>query len=383
MATVKAVYNYSYDYEGAKITFKKGEQFQLLSKANRDWWQVRRWKEGSAEDIYVPAVYVKEVSDQKKTEDPLYENIADLAKKVKQNGDATVVDDGHQYALPALKPKPKRESSKDKNDSVTSPLHQSHRPKLTTSNSVEAAASKTNGFVPKEQPVSVEETSEPTSPTQQPTRSKSTKESSPPVVVTSGTSPPPTQQKPGIKEGWMPTYALPPVSPKFRSKSLNTGDDQVTESSLDRHPRSSSPAQGSGGGKGRVPPPVLPKVKPTRPRSMINTSQEQPESLGSEPSDVCSTFLQPGAARHPAMRQEQEKLGDGKLGSDPPKIRKTPSPRTSLDENMLCKVCSANTKYCTALNFRGSKFSQIGESSLQIRMLSPRMLFIDARAVRA
>ena len=342
MATVKAVYNYSYDYEGAKITFKKGEQFQLLSKANRDWWQVRRWREGSAQDIYVPAVYVKEVEVPKKGEDPLYENIAELAKKVKQNGDAMAVEDGPQYALPALKPKPKRESSKDKNDSVTSPLHQAHRPKLTKGSSVEAS-SKTNGFVPKEQPVSAEEPTNPTSPTQQPKPSKSGKESSPPVIVTGNTSAPPTQQKPGIKEGWIPTYALPPVSPKLRSKSLNTGDDQAVESSLDRHPRSQSPAQGSGGGKGRVPPPVLPKVKPTRPRSMVNTSQEQPENLGSDPSDVCSTFLQPGAAKHPVTRQEQEKLGDGKLGSEPPRIQKTPSPRTSLDENMLSKVRSANT----------------------------------------
>ena len=61
MAKVRAAYSYSYNYEGKEISFKKDEEFQLLVKSNKNWWQVRRWMDGSAQDIYVPAVYIKEV----------------------------------------------------------------------------------------------------------------------------------------------------------------------------------------------------------------------------------------------------------------------------------------------------------------------------------
>ncbi len=60
---VKAFYNYSYNYEGKKIRFKRGDEFQLLTKSNVDWWLVRRYIDGSAQDIYVPAAYVKEVNN--------------------------------------------------------------------------------------------------------------------------------------------------------------------------------------------------------------------------------------------------------------------------------------------------------------------------------
>ena len=80
MAKVKAAYNYSYNYEGKKISFKKDEEFQLLSKSNNDWWQVRRYLDGAAQDIYVPAVYVKEVKEPvaPKEVDPTYMNLDDL-----------------------------------------------------------------------------------------------------------------------------------------------------------------------------------------------------------------------------------------------------------------------------------------------------------------
>ena len=81
MAKVKALYSYTYDYEGSKISFKSGDEFQLLAKVNTDWWHVRRWvNEGCAQDIYIPAVYVKEVG----TEDsnPVYQNMAELKKQV-------------------------------------------------------------------------------------------------------------------------------------------------------------------------------------------------------------------------------------------------------------------------------------------------------------
>ena len=59
--TVIVQHDYSYSYKGKTVSFKKGERFQLLNKANSDWWQVRRWNQGVAEDVYVPAVYLKEV----------------------------------------------------------------------------------------------------------------------------------------------------------------------------------------------------------------------------------------------------------------------------------------------------------------------------------
>lgn len=344
MATVKAVYNYSYDYEGSKITFRKGEEFQLLSKANQDWWQVRRWKEGSAQDIYVPAVYVKEV-EQVKEENPLYENITDLAKKLKENGD--VSDDGPQYDLPTTKPK-KESSVKDKtrNEPITSPLHHAQRPKpepLDGKVHTDGSSLKTNGFVPKNQrPPAEENTTEPSSPSRVPKRSKSGKETSPPIVV-ADSSTPKSGQKPSIKDGWIPTYALPPVSPKLRSRSVNTDarsgipPTSPIESSLDRFPRALSPAQ-QGGGKNKVPPPVLPKSKQPRPVSMVVTSQEHSEIL--DDSDPHSTFLAPAAAKHPPVKQEQEKPVESKSGFESLGIRKTPSPKTNLDEaTTKNKVC--------------------------------------------
>ena len=340
MATVKAVYNYSYNYEGAKITFRKGEEFQLLSKANQDWWQVRRWKEGSAQDIYVPAVYVKEVEEVKE-ENPLYENITDLAKKLKENGD--VGDDGPQYDLPV--PKPKKDSSvkdKSRNDPITSPLHHAQRQKPEP---LDGGSFKTNGFVPKSSKVHEDSVEPPPSPSRAPKRVKSGKETSPPIMVASS-SPPKSGQKPGIKDGWIPTYALPPVSPKLRSKSVNVDvrsglpPTSPTESSLDRFPRASSPAQ-AGGGKNKIPPPVLPKSKQPRPVSMVVTTQEQSEYL--EESEPHSTFLSPAAGKHPPpVRQEQEKPVESKSSFESLGIRKTPSPKTSLDESTKNKVCYIN-----------------------------------------
>lgn len=113
MAKVKAAYNYSYDYEGSQITFRIGEEFQLLSKANKDWWQVRRWKEGEAQDIYVPAVYMKEVNAVKPTIDPLYENAADLMKQMKE----------HAAKKRAKVPPPKENGTLEKENRSQSPLY--------------------------------------------------------------------------------------------------------------------------------------------------------------------------------------------------------------------------------------------------------------------
>ncbi|KAK3717530.1 hypothetical protein QZH41_013788 [Actinostola sp. cb2023] len=56
---VEALYTYSYDAaDGRKIAFNAGEKFTLLSKANDDWWHVKR---NGEKPMYVPANYVREV----------------------------------------------------------------------------------------------------------------------------------------------------------------------------------------------------------------------------------------------------------------------------------------------------------------------------------
>ena len=79
MAKVKALYSYTYDYEGSQISFCCGDEFQLLAKVNNDWWHVRRWISQGPQDLYIPAVYVKEVGQE---DNPLYQNMEDLKKQV-------------------------------------------------------------------------------------------------------------------------------------------------------------------------------------------------------------------------------------------------------------------------------------------------------------
>lgn len=76
--SVIAQYKYSYDYEGKRITFTKGEQFKMVSKANNDWWQVQRCLEdGTLETIYVPANYMK-LEEEPKPAESHYANIVDF-----------------------------------------------------------------------------------------------------------------------------------------------------------------------------------------------------------------------------------------------------------------------------------------------------------------
>ena len=78
---VHVMYNYTYEYEGRVVSFSKGEELQLLAKSNSDWWHVRRWdKEGLSEDVYVPAVYVKEIQVEKRPND--YENPTETSKDI-------------------------------------------------------------------------------------------------------------------------------------------------------------------------------------------------------------------------------------------------------------------------------------------------------------
>ncbi|KAL8164038.1 UNVERIFIED_CONTAM: hypothetical protein K2H54_044079 [Gekko kuhli] len=60
---LRALYNYQYEAEdGRWVTIVEGELFQLLRKANVDWWQVQRLGQTKERrPIFVPASYVAEV----------------------------------------------------------------------------------------------------------------------------------------------------------------------------------------------------------------------------------------------------------------------------------------------------------------------------------
>ncbi|XP_013782058.1 rho GTPase-activating protein 27-like [Limulus polyphemus] len=59
--TVQALYDFSYvTDDGRQISLKKGEEYLLLKKANKDWWQVMR--DGEKKAFYAPASYVVIVS---------------------------------------------------------------------------------------------------------------------------------------------------------------------------------------------------------------------------------------------------------------------------------------------------------------------------------
>ena len=61
-AVVLAKFDYSYSHGGKTISFKIGDRFSLISKANNDWWHVKRANvNGEFEEIYVPVLYVEEV----------------------------------------------------------------------------------------------------------------------------------------------------------------------------------------------------------------------------------------------------------------------------------------------------------------------------------
>lgn len=243
MAKVRAAYNYSYNYEGKKISFKKDEEFQLLTKSNKDWWQVRRWLDGSAQDIYVPAVYVKEVEGAvvvvKEEKDPTYMNLDDLKiPKPVENGRKS---SGSGEKLPPVLSKPKPVSSLKKNS-----LDQ-NRPPSEKKSSVEADSSessndvKTNGL----------NLTRPISPTI--LRRLSNKGVNPVNTESQGTS--------SLKRGEN-LVLPPPVSTKPRSKSSAVD----TESSLDSGSRLARQTSGGGvqGAKGKVPPPVQSKPRPQK-----------------------------------------------------------------------------------------------------------------------
>jgi hypothetical protein len=287
MAKVKALYSYTYDYEGSKISFNCGDEFQLLAKVNNDWWHVRRWFNQCSQDIYIPAVYVKEVGDD---ENPLYQNMAELKKQVedfKKKASST------PPPPTARKPKLDRTGSDKKNKiaaaarvaaDVSSPEHKTEtesvadRAKRIAKN-LQARKSEEELFpVPRAGSVSM---------LIAPKRSQSTKREE-------GSSSPKLGLKPNEVGG--PVANLLAIASKPRSRSINVrpGEqrDKDSASPPDLHRADTAPPGKSltAPAKGKLPPPVLPKGerKVNRPKSMVIVNPPE----GQETEDTLTSALQ-------------------------------------------------------------------------------------------
>lgn len=358
--SVKAVYNYTYVYEGTKISFKKDEEFQLLAKSNKDWWQVRRWgDDGCAHDIYVPAVYVKEVQTEKKPKrENLYQNITEIRKQVKgssttENGEPEGTTKPGKITVPPIlakprkvvdppPPKPKENEGLNKQSSpVTSPVR---KMPLQTRKSYDqiissAKTEKTNGVdLSKSQPVSSD------------------------VLLKLSR---PTYKKPEASVP-PPSSSIPPpaTNPKPRSRSVTTEAKQEAKQESNANSNTGSavetttspPAKSQGGPvKAKLPPPVLPKSqRPARPKSMVvmsPTSESPPDvgepqvSVGAIASELESAFARQvsnhstassgeGTKRpHSASTKragEVEASRPGEVSTKALNLRKTPSPKTNV-----------------------------------------------------
>ena len=336
---VRAVFNYTYEYEGSKISFKKDDEFQLLAKSNTDWWHVRRWNmEGLAQDIYVPAVYVKEVKTVKKeSPNPTYENLADLQRKILQskekagtNGNGATAEKGAQKDQPTILAKPKRNSSKKmrggSGNGSTSPPAVNHQPlqRNISQESDSDASTKPNGI--------------------------STGDGIPASLLQRLNQRQAVSKKDSVQLG-------PETSPKPRSKSVNEPKRPMSPESTEANPVSemTSPSRQPGAVKGRVPPPVLPKLtKPVRdrPKSMVVTSPttENPEfGAGAKgPGSLAEKIAAVSAQLQHSVPPTAKK---GSLERDLSKnmaLRRTLSPQTSRSDVPEGKVstCACTLYLC-------------------------------------
>ena len=313
---VRAIYNYTYEYEGSKISFKKNDEFQLLAKSNTDWWHVRRWNtEGLAQDIYVPAVYVKEVKAVKKEGgNPTYENIADLQRKILQSKEKNGKEKS-QKDQPTVLAKPRRNSSKKLRDGCsdgsTSPPANHHQPlqRNISQESDSDASTKPNGIT--------------------------TGDGIPPSLLQRlNQRQAPVSKKDSVQLG-------PETSPKPRSKSVNEPKRPTSPESTEVSTvaEMTSPTRQPGAAKGRVPPPVLPKLaKPVRdrPKSMVVTSPttETPElGVGAKgPGSLAEKIAAVSAQLQHTVPPAAKK---GSLERDLSKnmaLRRTLSPQTSRSD---------------------------------------------------
>ena len=269
MAKVKALYSYTYDYEGSKISFTSGDEFQLLAKVNNDWWHVRRWVSQGPQDIYIPAVYVKEVGDDA---NPLYQNMSDLKKQVEE---FKKKESSTPPPPTARKPRHDRAGSvKTKTSTAVVVSSSEHK---TEAESVADRAKKhaENLQAKKKQddefPAVVRTGSG--SPLVSPQRSQSTQRNENPV---SGQTAAP------VEGGTQQVAKTLAVEMKPRSRSINVKPTERREkelTGLHNALQTDPQAAAKSGGKTKLPPPVLPKGKTSsRPKSMVMVSPTEGHS---------------------------------------------------------------------------------------------------------
>lgn len=219
---VIAQFKYSYEYEGKTISFKKGEEFQLLNKANKDWWQVRRWLEdGTCEMLYVPANYMKEKeSEIDSSSSHLYENMSDLQREYKKTKEQMEQKPPTAAAnVPTVQPRKNPPVGRTKSHSLDRVL--------------EGAKEPANGHIAGNKPhPSLSNNSEPEyaiphSPVID--KKKSSNDVPLPITKTSSSSGP-------ISRDWQPGYALPGAKKRAHSTA-----NVLEESSLDIGQRNSVP----------------------------------------------------------------------------------------------------------------------------------------------
>ena len=182
---------------------------------------------------------------------------------------------------------------------------------------------------------------------------KSTPEHAIPIIRGSRESSPVPPQSPvaklsaskGIKDGWLPGYALPVIS-KARSKSVNTEAASIANRSstspTETTPRTTSPTgKGpAGSAKARLPPPVLPKSKYQRPRSMIVTTSPS-DSLYENPEETFSSFIASAPKAKAGPPNEYDALlPAAETTPSALKLRRTSSPPQILQQKVSVCACA-------------------------------------------
>ena len=303
MPEVVALYKYSYVYEGKTITFKKGEKFQLLDKPNGDWWHVRRWQDsGAAEDIYVPANYVKEAKEETTNTSPLYENMSDLAASYKKTKEGITSGEGKKEKClpPPVRQKPTRASVGDRSTSDGEKAANGHIPRQGKKTPAAAEQSESSGL---------------------PRKGSEGDVSSP---------------KHSHRQAGLPVVAMKP-----RSKSTTTvvpSDEGMSnldrvESVLDRLPpgttarllNSAGPGGGgAGGGEVKQPPPSV-KPKPGRHQQITSQQDSEQEAVASfKPMPAHAPGEVPSDVKKPSKFHSYEAVLP---------VTKTPSPDTVINKD--------------------------------------------------
>ena len=129
-AIVLAKFDYSYTHGGKTISFKIGDRFSLINKANNDWWHVKRSSvTGGVEEIYVPVLYVQEVDEpaiapannsKTKSLDRRMPTKSSLSKMELINMDDNDGESIYQNVRPILRPAPPPPQPKE--EKVKSPV---------------------------------------------------------------------------------------------------------------------------------------------------------------------------------------------------------------------------------------------------------------------